>query len=309
MSKVNKNFNLSRYKHFFGIDVINFIDKNLSESWINSAKTKIHLDEYIKNKNAPTIVFSHGIAGFGRLLTPYAYKLYEAGFNVILPDLKGYGFNKGLRGHWSFSDLVENIVDSYYYAKEKYNENVFIAGGSMGGAIAYHTACQLNDLKAVACYCLFDFNDEEFIKASSNYGFFTPLIKKILTISALFIPKLTVPATTISSFNNLSDNDEFNKTVENDPLAGNKISLKAIKDLLSFKLPIPFLKYNKAPILIIQPEKDRMTPPKFSKKAYKLIKAKEKKFIVLKDRGHWVIDSEGVEIICKGISSWFYRFL
>lgn len=296
---------LCNYEEFFNKEVLQFATKNLEEVWIKSAGDRIHLDVYTYSNTSPTIVFSHGIAGFGRLLTPYAYKLFNGGFNVILPDLKGYGHNKEKKGHWAFSDLVSNIIDSYNYAKSKFNDEVYIAGASMGGVLAYNAACKIKDLKAVACYCLFDFSDDEFIRHSSNYGVLTKLIKSLLKVSANVIPKLSMPTSSISSFDNLSNNQKFNKTVKKDPLAGNVITLKAAKELLSASLPIPFDQFEEVPILIIQPTDDEMTPAIFSKKAYDQIKTRDKKFVSVEGRGHWVIDNQGVNIICNSIMEWF----
>ena len=82
-----KNDYFMNYEKFFGSSVMEFVQRNAMEEWIASAGGKIHLDIFVKDTAAPTIVFSHGMAGYGRLLAPYALRLYNHGYNVILPDL------------------------------------------------------------------------------------------------------------------------------------------------------------------------------------------------------------------------------
>jgi alpha-beta hydrolase superfamily lysophospholipase len=293
------------YENHFGKDVIAFAQKEIQEDWIDSAGSKIHLDLCIKDKAAPTIVFSHGMAGYGRLLAPYACRLFAMGFNILLPDLKGYGHNKGQRGHWKWSDLVENLIDTSLYAKKRFQGDLFLAGGSMGGVIAYHAVCQGAPVKAAACYCLFDFQDMELIKESSSYGPFTPLVKASLKWLSKAAPNFSIPASRVSSYDNLSDCAEFNNLVKQDPLGGNTMTLTAAAEMTSVVLPIPFEKFDKVPILVIQPGADKMTPAKFTKKAFDLLETPAKKYVELEGRGHWVLDDEGVDLICSEIKQWF----
>ncbi|WP_242987711.1 alpha/beta fold hydrolase [Anaerobacterium chartisolvens] len=295
------------YEKYFGKKVMEFSQREMTEDWLDSAHGEIHLDVFTKDVEAPTIVFSHGMAGYGRLLCPYAYRLFSNGFNVILPDLIGYGHNKGQRGHWKWSDLVKNLIDTSNYAANKFNGDIFLAGGSMGGVIAYHAVCHGAPVKAVACYCLFDFQDMELIKESSSYGPFTSLVKSSLRWISKVAPNFSIPASSVSSYDNLSDNDEFNNLVKKDPLGGNKMTLTAASEMTSVLLPISFEEFDIVPILVIQPGADKMTPAKFTKKAYEKLGTKNKKYLELEGRGHWVLDDEGVDTICNEINEWFLK--
>lgn len=307
MSNSKKNY-WYNYGKFIGEDVIKFVETKLEEEWIASAGAEIHLDMFIKDKKAPTIVFSHGMAGYGRLLAPYAYHLYNNGFNVILPDLIGYGHNKGKRGHWRWEQLVQNLIDTCTYAKENFNDNVFLAGASMGGALAYHAVCHGAPVKAVTSYCLYDYHDMEFMRESSGHGAFADTMHKSLNIFAKILPTFNLPASMVASYDNLSDSKEFNNLIKNDPLAGNKITLQAVNEMVQVKLPITFEEYNKTPILVIQPGADKMTPARFIKKCFDRLGIAEKRYVEVEGRGHWVIDREGVSLICNEMTEWFQRY-
>ncbi len=96
---MNRDFWRS-YAPWFGQSVIDEIERTVTEAWIDSAGRRIHLDVYARpgaTASIGAVVFSHGIAGYGRLLSPFALRLWKRGFNVICPDLAGYGFNEGRR--------------------------------------------------------------------------------------------------------------------------------------------------------------------------------------------------------------------
>jgi len=65
------------------------------EKWINCNGIDIRYDEYNPNANSEiSIVALHGVGGNGRLLSFIAVPLVKAGFNVVCPDLPGYGYTK-----------------------------------------------------------------------------------------------------------------------------------------------------------------------------------------------------------------------
>lgn len=67
--------------------------------WIQSNDESLHIEMYYTGvPDATTIVFSHGITGYARLMLPFIMPLFEKGYNIIAPDLKGYGYNKGRKG-------------------------------------------------------------------------------------------------------------------------------------------------------------------------------------------------------------------
>jgi len=87
-----------------------------STDWFCSRK--INLEIYKNTDLAkPTIVFSHGIAGYARVLLPFLIPLFEQGYNVIAPDLEGYGYNDRIKGDFTWDIHLQNLKDSVDYAK------------------------------------------------------------------------------------------------------------------------------------------------------------------------------------------------
>src|SRR5258708_7961854 len=84
-------------------------------------------------------------------------RFYDAGYSVVLADQKGQGFSGGRRGDYTIAECVQNIVDTGLWARQRFNESIFMAGASAGGTLAYYAAAQGAPVKAIAVLNLFDF--------------------------------------------------------------------------------------------------------------------------------------------------------
>lgn len=84
----NRDFWKNYMVHWFGEDLIAKWEKYAEIKQIDSINGNINI-EVLKNTDPtkPTIVFSHGIAGYARLILPFIIPLYEKGYNVVAPDL------------------------------------------------------------------------------------------------------------------------------------------------------------------------------------------------------------------------------
>lgn len=80
---------------WFGKELIEKWEKHVIVQEIKSNGKKINVELYdTGNKYAPCIIFAHGIAGYARVLLPFTMPLFERGYNLIIPDMQGYGYNR-----------------------------------------------------------------------------------------------------------------------------------------------------------------------------------------------------------------------
>ncbi|WP_201746248.1 alpha/beta hydrolase [Veronia nyctiphanis] len=109
---------------------------------------KIYVDEYlpIKESEICVIVF-HGVGGNGRLLSFMAAPLFRAGYEVICPDLPGYGFSEYDR-YPSYNDWIR-IGCEIVRSKINDNKKVVLLGLSAGGMLAYNVACHFKEIKGL----------------------------------------------------------------------------------------------------------------------------------------------------------------
>ena len=73
-----KDFWKNYMENWFGQELIEKWEKHVKVEQIASINGPINIEVYDGNNlHAPTIVFSHGIAGYARVLLPFLIPLYE----------------------------------------------------------------------------------------------------------------------------------------------------------------------------------------------------------------------------------------
>ncbi len=279
-------------KGWFGFELIEKWEKYAELKQIKSGRSKINIEVY-KNKDLtkPALVFSHGIAGYARLLLPFLIPLYEKGYNIIAPDLMGYGYNTGKKGDFTWDIHLQNLKDTVEYAKSIFKGKVFLGGASMGGPLAYATDARYNCADGLICWCLWDFADREFINKETNTKRLTYPMMPFLKLSSALFGKLRLKTYHLISYDSLTESEDFNDLIKTDPQAGTLISLRAACSLITQSRPdLKHEEYNK-PVLVCQPEQDNMTPAYYTKGTFKRIKSSEKVYCSL-DGSHFPVDKE-----------------
>ena len=289
-----KDFWKNYMVQWFGEELIFKWEKIAQVDNIKSNNKNIHLEIYSNpDKDSPTIVFSHGIAGYARVLLPFIMPLFEKGYNFVVPDLQGYGYNEGLKGDFEWNAHVQNLVDTVEYAKKKFNGKIIIGGASMGGPLAYAASCMIPEkIDALICWCLWDFSDRKFMLKETNTGRFTYTLLPLFKLLSKLIGNVRIKTYSLISYDTLTSSREFNNLIKNDPQAGTYITIKgALSLILQSKPKIIHNEYN-IPTLIVQPGEDRMTPKYYTKKTFDNIGSAKKRFIELEGADHFPIENK-----------------
>lgn len=274
-------------ENWFGSELIEKWKNHVIVKRIKSVNEEINIEIYtVKNPKAPTIIFAHGIAGYARVLLPFLMPLYESGYNIIAPDLKGYGYNPGLKGDFEWNSHVENLVDVVKYAKENYKGKIILGGASMGGPLAYAAACK-EEVDGLVAWCLWDFSDKEFMTKETNTKQFTYFLIPIFKFMSKICGNFRVKTYKLISYDTLTDSNSFNEMLKKDPQAGTHLTLKAAVSLVTQSKPaIPHENFRK-PVLIMQPGEDQMTPKYYIKKTFDKLGSKKKKYTEIKGSPHF----------------------
>lgn len=279
---------------WFGEELIYKWEKIVQEDIIKSNNRNIHLEIYSNtNENSPTIIFSHGIAGYARIPLPFIMPLYEKGYNFIVPDLQGFGYNEGLKGDFEWDAHVQNLVDTVEYAKKRFNGKIIIRGASMGGPLAYAASCMIPDkIDALICWCLWDFSDREFMLKETNTGRFTYMLLPFFKILSKFLGNVRIKTYSLISYDTLTNSREFNDLIKKDPQTGTNITLKgALSLVIQSKPKLNHEDYN-IPTLVIQPGNDRMTPKYYIQKTYNLLGVPQKKYVEFEGSEHFPTENK-----------------
>lgn len=302
-------------KDFWKNYMINWFGEELIEKWekcveieqIDSVRGKINLEVYKSDDlSRPAIVFSHGIAGYARVLLPFLIPIFEKGYNIIAPDLEGYGYNDRLKGDFTWDVHLQNLKDTVDYAKSVFRGKIFLGGASMGGPLAYATDARYNCADGLICWCLWDFADREFMSRETNTKRFTYPMMPFFKLSSVLIGTMRLKTYYFVSYDTLTDSMDFNNLLKTDPQAGTLISLRGACSLMTQSKPdLKHENYEK-PVLVCQPENDKMTPSYYTKKTYEKIKSVKKEFCSF-DGAHFPTDRKIYEKWTECVDSFIKR--
>jgi len=288
--------------HWFGSELIEKWSNHVVVRQIKSEDDVINIEVYdTGNSAAPTLIFSHGIAGYARILLPFTMPLFENGFNIIAPDLKGYGYNSGLKGDFEWNSHVQNLVDVVKYAKEHFRGKIILGGASMGGPLAYAAAC-LEEVDGLVAWCLWDLSDREFMLKETNTRQLTYILIPVFRLISKLFGKLRFKTYSLISYDTLTDSQSFNEMLKNDPQAGIHITLKGAASLVTQSKPITSHENFRKPVLVMQPGEDQMTPKYYIKKTFEKLGSSNKKYIEVAGSPHFPVVEKYYKQWCRSVT-------
>lgn len=274
---------------------------------IDSTGTQLHLDAYEQpDSHAPVIIFNHGGGGYSRLFIPLALELHRRGYTVLIPDQRGQGLSGGNRSDFIMSQFVQNIVDVAQWARNRYPGRLFMAGGSLGGALTYKAAAAGAPVEAIICHNLYDFSNPRDTLAVSRFAPLAnipgiPALFAFITgLAATILPGLRIPYYLLGKFDRMVDerNTDFYTHYQQDPYPIQAISLRYMASTFRTPPAIP-LEHNTLPVLVINQTRDRMVSPAVTRRNYDRLGG-PKQYAEI-DYGHWAMgngfESEWVDIV------------
>lgn len=298
------------WRNYYSDDILKRVDQLMYPFTIRSAGETLHVDLFQQTKKkAPVVIFNHGAAGYGRLMLPLALNFYDKGYNVLMPDRLGQGLSSGTRGDYTIKESTTNIVDVARWAGVVFDGPLYMAGGSLGGALSYYAAGEIPDIKAVACLNLFDFSfNGDGIQFTGLDEFVDPYK---LSIALEVKDKLSqpwqwvrVPFNLILPFEKMMEDEDryFLDYWFQDPYPNRWVSLRCLFSYLNSPPPIP-LELNETPVLVLNQQYDRLVDPELTKNNYNRL-AGPKSYDTI-PFGHWASRQSFWDKISEKCIAWF----
>ncbi|MFW6030431.1 MAG: alpha/beta hydrolase [Halanaerobiales bacterium] len=252
---------------------------------------EIHIDEYERNAKTSVVVL-HGVGGNGRLVSFFAVPLVREGYNVICPDLPGYGFTK-YNKRLTYSDWIE--VGSKIVQKElSKSRNVFLIGLSAGGMLAYNVACKQQEVSGLIVSNLLDNREEEVRIYSAKNKFQAKYGIKLLDLLPSFLKKFEVPIKMVTNMDALVNDKEILKVLLKDKYgAGGSVDVGFLLSMMNSSPIIEPENFEKPPVLMVHPGNDLWTPLRISEIFFNKISSRKRK-VVLKKAGHFPVEEPGL---------------
>jgi alpha-beta hydrolase superfamily lysophospholipase len=285
------------------------IDEDIfpEEKYLYYDKSRIHLDIYKPNEiNKIVVILFHGVGGNGRLLSFLAVPLVKYGFNVICPDLPGYGFTEynGKTSYQSWIDIGDYIVKNEITK----GNTVFLMGLSAGGMLAYNIACKNKNVSGLIVTNILDNREKDVIKYSAKNEFIGHYGMKLMKKIPLFLRKIKLPIKMVTNMNGIVNNKNVLKLLLKDKRgSGSKVSIHFLLTMMEYKPLLEAFNFNNIPVLLAHPGDDKWTPLHISELFFnKLSTMKEK--ILLDNAGHFPIEEPGINQLIKGIIDFINKY-
>ncbi|WP_432821576.1 alpha/beta fold hydrolase [Trichloromonas sp.] len=97
----------------------------------------------------PAVVLIHGFPFDRRMWQPQVADLVDAGYRIILPDLRGFGESQIPESAWSLATLATDVVELLNYLGIG---RAAFCGASMGGSVLFHLLDRYPTRVAGACF-------------------------------------------------------------------------------------------------------------------------------------------------------------
>lgn len=104
---------------------------------------------YVPGRQPNAVILVHGIHANRQATLPAAVMFFEAGYHVLMVDLRGHGDSEGERVSYGFYERQDVQAAVSYLIAEKEIEHVGAIGYSLGGAAVAQAAASDERLQAV----------------------------------------------------------------------------------------------------------------------------------------------------------------
>jgi pimeloyl-ACP methyl ester carboxylesterase len=285
---------------------------NYKNDTIYYNKIPLHLTIYEIDVQAPSLIFIHGMsmhAGAYAFTVPNANflaALSAEGFNVIGLDLQGHGHSGGVRGLFTYHELMGNIQRTVDYVLEQYNDRIGIVGTSMGGVLSFYAAIEDSRIKSVVCHNVVDLRDVRPIFYLKRHFLLLPLLKLLKPV-APFLTWLPFPIVTYIEPKDVFDKKDNFQYIVKDPYMTWNYRCSSWISVFYYPDDKPAIESQKAPIRIIDGQQDKIFPVAYTHAFYERLRCQKDLAIVPRTKHMLLL--EHINIAVPLVAEWFLRTL
>jgi alpha-beta hydrolase superfamily lysophospholipase len=283
-----------KYQRFLPKEMRLTASREPVEEWWSWRGARIHLDRYEAPAAPLTVLLLHGGGGNGRLLAPFALLLRRHGYEVVAPDLPGYGLSAFSKEMFAYDQWVDCAADLAEAEAQRNGKPVVLFGLSVGGYLAYLAAAKGGKAAGVIATTLADprlpIVTDQFARSPRLNRMLNPLLP---LMTALF-GGVRVPIKWFANMKKIANDPDLTPLLLTDPLgAANRVPLRFLRSLLTIRPVIEPEDFDLCPVLLAQPAADRWTTIEASKPFFDKIKG-PKQLVMLENCGHMPIEEPGV---------------
>jgi alpha-beta hydrolase superfamily lysophospholipase len=278
-----------------------------AEEWWPWRGADIHIDRYAAPSAPLTVMLLHGGGGYGRLLAPFGWLLRDRGYEVVLPDLPGYGLSVIPPKMFSLQRWVDCAADLADAEAARTGRPVVLFGMSVGGYIAYLAAAQGRTAAGVIATTLADPRLPIVRDQLARHPRLNRLVTPVLRPAAAVLGGLRVPVRWFSNMKGITNDPDLSRLLCDDPTGGgNRVPLRFMSSLLALRPAIEPEDFDLCPVLLANPAADEWTTIEASRPFFDRIKG-PKELVMLENCGHLPIEEPGFTQLEQAVVAFLER--
>ena len=264
------------------------------EEWWEWNNNKVHIDYYPNPSSDVKLILLHGVGGNGRLLSFIGVPLYKQGYEIICPDLPGYGITQTKENNVDYSMWVNLVKDLVEYELQKDNKGIILFGLSAGGMLSYHAGCKNKNVSALIFTNLLDQRLQEVRDFSALNKYMSRIGLRVLHLLEKINRDIEIPMKMVANMKAIVNNNEFLKLLINDKISsGARVPIRFITSMINYSPDVEPENFNNCPVLLVHPEYDKWTDLRLSKLTFDKFKCK-KELKILEKVGHFPLEQPGL---------------
>jgi len=224
---------------------------------ILSGTNRLHLDIWQHEEVCPVLLFIPGTGAYAAYYTEFLERLAQQGFTIVGLNLRGHGKSSGVRGDFSFDELLDDVDAAVSYITDNLTGNIGVFGSSQGGLLTLYAAARNDAVRSALCH-----NAAYLPRDAADCTRAPRLYSKTMPLFVAFsrmLPSLRLPTTIYLDMHDVFRDDANLKIYLDDPLTVKKYSLRSIASLATAKPARPLSDIS-CPVMILTGSEDAIIP-------------------------------------------------
>ncbi|OGR41780.1 MAG: EstA protein [Desulfobacula sp. RIFOXYB2_FULL_45_6] len=239
--------------------------------------------------DAPGILLIHGYMAAPEEMKAFAHYLYNHGFTVYVPRLKGHGTSPEDLAGTKYEQWTESVEEAFVVLRHSCKK-IIVGGFSTGAGLALDLCTRVDDISAV-------FAVAPPMKLQDLGSYFVSAIDSWNTM----IKKIHLNGIAKEFIENSPENPHINYF--KNPIAGIH-QLEKLMDSLE-----PKLETIHKPVLVVQSRKDPVVNPRGALKLFERLGSETKEYYIFDYNRHGILIGEGVLRIYKAIENFIQQWV
>jgi len=265
------------------------------EEWLDAGAFRVHLDCWRRPEAPATLVVVHGGGGNGRLLAPFGAMAASLGYEVVAPDLPGYGLTRVPdKRSLVYEDWRDTLAAVLEAEAGRSRRPLVLFGASMGGMLAYDVAVRTRIPAGLVSTCLLVPTDPEVRRRMVRWPWMSGLAGPMLTALPFLTDPLPVPMRLAGNMLAIANTPELARAIAADPLAGGTwMPGRFLRTFLASEPLVSPESFDVCPVLLAHPADDRWTHVSLSRPFFERLRV-PKRLVLLENAGHFPVEEPGV---------------